>query len=235
MAKLPTIKENEDALQMSKGERANVYDLLPQYVQEAIDTIPEDYRLLEERELRKTLKPNASVQALRNSFWVEYARCIDNRSKLSISKIISGICNIEYFSQVVLKHPMMVEWMMRPPVSYNRAMEESLHFGVERLREILELPISYTKVDSNGFERVIIDHKAADLILKAFTIVDTRVKGSVVQRQQNLNVSGTMSELKTVMESASMDDIKRKVWELKRREAEAGGVVVEVESEEVSS
>lgn len=235
MAKLPLIKENEDALEMSGGERRRVYDLVPPYVQAAIDTIPEELRLKEERELRNHVRPNASVQALRNSFWVEYARCIDSGSKFSISRIISGICNIEYFSQVVLKHPAMVEWMMRPPVSYNRAMEESLSFGVERLREILELPISYTKVDSNGFEKTIIDHKAAELVLKAFIIADTRVKGSVLQRQQTMNVSGTMSELKSAMESASMDDIKRKIWELKRREAEAGGVVVEVQSEEVSS
>lgn len=233
---------DENVLDLSVEERRNVRDMLPPYIKEAIDSIPDELRLMDERELRKHVKPNPSVQALRNSFWVEYARCMDRGANwMKVSNVISGICSIEYWAQVVLKSPGLVEWVLRPPISYNRAMEEALYFGVEKIREILELPFQRKSIDpKTGFDMVIVDTKVAELVLKAFMLIDTRVKGSVVQRSETktLQVNASMKEVKQAMEAESMEEIEKKLKDLRKRDAELEHKdvnVIEVEGEEISS
>lgn len=236
---IPTNKENEDALELSTEERKSVREMLPPYVREAVDSVPEELKLMDEKQLRKHVKPNPSVQALRNSFWIEYARCLDKGVEwMRISNIISGICSIEYWTHVVMKSSGLVEWVLRPPISYNKAMEEALYFGVEKLREIMDLPFVTTRVDpKTGFEVQIIDTKVADLVLKAFMIADTRVKGSVVQRSETktLNVQAKMSDVKGAMESQSMEDIERKLKDLRKRDQLLESTVIEIDGEKASS
>lgn len=231
-----------EALELSSEERKSVTEMLPPYVCNAIAEIPENLRLMDDRELRRHVRPNPTVQALRNSFWIEYARCIDKETKwLSISQIISGICSIEYWAQAVLKSPGLVEWVLRPPISYTRAMEEALYFGVEKVRDILDLPFKSTVIGKDGFEREVIDTKVAELVLKAFMIIDTRVKGSVIQRSEikSLNVTASNNELRNAMEAQSMEELNKKLKELQKKEASLDmqtveATVVEASTEEIS-
>lgn len=243
MVQLPE-STTEDALQLAGEERRTLISMLPPYVKEAAEKIPEQLRYMDEKELRKYVRPNPSVQALRNSFWLEYARCIDKEGQwLKIGNILSGICTIEYWAQVVTKNSGMMEWILRPPISYNKAMEEALYFGVERIREILELPFTYNMIDPRtGKEREVVDSKAAELVLKAFMIIDNRVKGSVLQRSEtkSLQVNASMKEVQGVMEGQSMEEIEKKLKDLRKKDAALEANIVEAEvvkasGEEISS
>ena len=79
-------------------------------------------------------------------------------------------------------------WIFCPPISYQVAMRNILHKGTERLMEIMSLPI----IDDQGKpdSRVIVN------ILRAFQLVDIRVKGAVTQKlqiqQQTHNINQTI-------------------------------------------
>lgn len=209
-----------------------VYALLPPYVQQAIDRVTADLKYLDEKELKSRIKPNAPVDALRYSFWVEYNRVVDKGGRFLISNVISGICTIEYFSNVVLKEPGFVEWMIRPPISYKKAMEETLQFGLGRLREIMEVPIYKARrgkdgrllKDSDGYNLMDFDSKAAEAILKAFSMVDQRVKGAVAQKNLNLNADLSGEQMQKMVEHSSMEDIEKALYRLRRREKELDGI-----------
>lgn len=218
-------------------EERTFYDMCPDYLQRAIGRVPEHMRLMEERELRKLVRPNSAVSALRNSFWLEYNRQQEHGGHFKISNILAGICTIEYFSGVVCKTPGMVAWITRPPISYSRAMEEILSYGLERLREIMEMPFQKTVVDKKGFERITVDTEAAKLVMKAFHLVDQRKHGAYVQK--NLHLSGNIgaNQVRELAAHDSMEDIDRRIRALKAKEKELEQPgVIEVTSEvEVSS
>ena len=193
--------------------------IMPHYAQVAFKAVPEELRFMDERELRAHVKPNSSVEALRNSFWVEYAKARDKCLRMQMSSVYSGICSAEYFINNVLKSPGMTAWVMRPPVDYSRAMEALLIFGIERLREIMEAPVYKTTRDKHGIMTRSLDADAAKVVLKAYELVDMRMKGNFTQRSEvkSLHVHADVKEL---AEKDSMEDIERRLRDLRKRERE---------------
>lgn len=219
------------------ADYTEVYDLLPPYVQNAINRIPETLKVMDEKELRKFVKPNQAVDSLRTSFWLEYERSKAKNVKFLISNVIAGICTKEYFAHVVLQSSGAVEWMIRPPMSYQKAMEEALQFGLSKLREIMEMPLTKPLKDKKGevvrdkkgYIVMEPDHKAADLVLKAFAMADLRVKGAVAQRVEmksmHLTANVNANEMQRLAESNTMEDLDKKLKQLRAKEKELDGSV----------
>lgn len=203
-------------------DEKTIYEMVPPYVKTAFDSVPEYLRYLDESKLRKEVRPNSAVCALRNSFWMEYQKVFDKGGQFLVSNVIAGICTIEYFSKFVLTNPILVSWIMRPPIHYTKAMEEILSYGLERLRQIMELPFEESYIDKNGFEKKKIDSRTAELVLKAIAFVNLQARGSVVQKHElktlSLNANVSEGKLMGIAASLSMKDIDEKLEQLRKKE-----------------
>ena len=155
--------------------------------------------------LRKYLKPDERDERLRLSFWDEYNLVTAGtyKRRMRLESILSGICNNNTWEKIYACNDKKLLWVLTPPKSYVQSMNYILHLGTERLSEIMSLPIK----DEEGN----VDHKAASLILKAFEMVDMRVKGGIIQKmqveQKNLNVHvSAPSDLEAIR---GIDDISK--------------------------
>lgn len=155
--------------------------------------------------LRKYLKPDERDERLRLSFWDEYniVTAGTYKRRMRLESVLSGICNNTTWEKIYACNDKKLLWVLTPPKSYVQSMNYILHLGTERLSEIMSLPIR----DEEGN----VDHKAASLILKAFEMVDMRVKGGIIQKmqveQKNLNVHvSAPSDLEAIR---GIDDISK--------------------------
>ena len=143
-----------------------------------------------EGELRDHLQPDERDERVRLAFWDEYNHSTQCGKKMSIAAMLQGCMSWEAWVTVFEPSDKKMLWVLCPPISYQTAMRNILHVGTERLMEIMRLPI----VDENGKA----DSKTIVNILKAFQLVDLRVKGAVMQKlqiqQQSLNVHATMNQ-----------------------------------------
>ena len=160
-----------------------------------------EYMELSEEELKKRVRPNLTFKRLRTNFWREYEMLHRNfgrapatlEKSISIYRICVGICTNEYFASKIATNDLFLSWIIRPPVNYEVAMEESLQHGLDRMREILNFPLYKGKYNKDGIpvcdkytgEQVLEpDEKIANLLLKTVAFLDLRVKGAIPQKIQ---------------------------------------------------
>ncbi len=171
------------------------------------------YKLLREN----GQQPNATDNRLRISFWMEYDRAQTERRQMDMSAVVSGVCSKQYFYERYLTAPAKAAWLVTPPSNYVVVAQEALTFGLEELRDILEL----SHVLPNGR----VDTKLAELKAKIVAMLDQRVKGAVTQRieqkNMNLNVTTTDAAVAHKVASENMEDLEKRLKELERRERRA--------------
>jgi hypothetical protein len=201
----------------------SLINIVPERVSERIKEIPPELFQLEPKELEKlTPKKEFTLtdSRLRTAFWIEYGRSQEVMKNMRMDNVYGGICTAPYFYQTVLLDKVRLAYILQPPTNYNIAMEEALHLGVDRLREILDLPI----IDENGKP----NPKVADVILKTVQMLDMRVKGAIIQRieQKNLNVSVDAKKMNNQIDEAqSVDEIDRKLRELEEKANKVKGYI----------
>lgn len=160
-------------------------------------------------------RPTPSDNRLRLKFWDEYDRAQATGTKINISNVVRGVVMPEYFTQTFLDRPEKIAWLMCPPASYIVKMEEALAFGIEQLRDILQLPHVNPTTSK-------VDTKLAELKAKIVAMMDLRVKGAIPQKieQRNMNLNVNMKE-ETVMShmvERSQAEIDEKIRELEKRD-----------------
>ncbi len=210
---------------------------LKKFFQEHSLTEPELFNK-DERDLYKLLRsreetPSPTDNRLRLKFWFEYDRCQEAGSFFNISNVIAGVTTKDYFDRGYLSKPNKVAWLLCPPTNYLVKAEEALEFGLEQLRDLLEQPNMLTSGKVNV--------RVVELKLKIVQMLDSRVKGAVVQRSVNLNVGATDSVVRKNLLSESMEDLQKqiKTLEARNRAAQNAGLVpirtqksvIDVESE----
>lgn len=195
-------------------------NLVPKSVKDAMLRVPEAFLNMDERELEK-LTPKQSFtlvdRRLRTAFWLEYARATDAGTALNLANVYQGVCSRAYFYNYVIESQPRLAYLLLAPTDYRIAMEEALLFGVDRLREILDLPI----YDPSGKP----DPKIADVILKTVAILDQRVKGAVIQKIQQHTVHESKGGGKPTESPETMVEIEAKLASLR---AQAGTIEVPV-------
>jgi hypothetical protein len=206
-------------------ERMNprsLINLLPDGVQsdliEATRAKPELFTM-DERTLflhlrAQAIQPTPTDNRLRLSFWVEYDRAQFEVTKMNMTPIYAGVCVRQYFYSTYLKNAWKVAWLLCPPTNYVKKLEEALDFGIDRMRDILEM----SPMDERGKPNV----KLMELQTKITIALDQRAKGSYTQRieQKSVNLQIGTSD-KAVAQAAltgSMDEIQKRMKELERRE-----------------
>ncbi len=190
--------------------------------------------LMDERDLYRKLKkedklPSATDNRLRLKFWIEYDRCLQDGGKFIIGNVYANTISTEYFYNKYLKRPDKIAWLLCIPTGYKTKAEEALEFGLEQLRDVLELPHSFKRI-IKGREVEYIDSKLAMVKLSIVKMLDDRLKGGVIQRIEQKSLSITeqrhIHETKTNLTESDMD---KKIKELELRERRAlnlpGGII----------
>lgn len=81
--------------------------------------------------------------AIRNRFWVEYARFleeVDHRGKMSMPFVLGRGIAKEVFYKHVATDPLRLAYILRKPARYDEQVSSILNKANEKLREILDLP-----------------------------------------------------------------------------------------------
>lgn len=214
---LPTIQE--DVFQ--RTEPRALINLVPTQVQSAmLDAQKKEPELfgLDERDLFKKLRqsertPSPTDNRIRLAFWMEYDSSQAEGRDFNIAKAYSGICNRQFFYQHYLHSAARVAWLITAPVGYETKMEEALDYGLDRMREYLEIDAMV-----GGKPNV----KLMELQAKIVAMFEMRVKGGIVQRTEtkNLNLSVSTTDRRVAQATAelSMEALEKRLKELDKRE-----------------
>lgn len=150
---------------------------------------------------------------IRVAFWMEFNRAMDANTNMAIPRVYGGICGTDYFNNEFMRKPEKVAWMLTPPVSYTIAMEESLVYGIEKLREVLDFPL-YDRTTGKP------DVRVGELILKVVQQMDLRVKGAVLQK--SVNVHAHIGAPTGISAGESMTDLDARIKELEKQVDQTG-------------
>lgn len=191
-----------------------VSDSVRECILSARDTRPEWFDL-NERELlvklrEKRLPPTPADNRIRLNFWFEYGQAIAEGRKMNMAALYSNVMTEEAFYTRYVKRPENLAWMLTPPASYNTVIEEALQFGLEQLRDVLELP----NLDSKGR----VNTKLIELKARVVAMLDQRVKGAIVQRSMQVQVHATDKAAMKMATELTMEDIERRLAELHKKD-----------------
>lgn len=191
---------------VSDTYQLDVMSMVEDAIAQRIAAIPDFVFNMSNAELFNKANPTPLEYALRTAFWREYDKLYLNNYanvKMKAKDICNGICTPGYFYNI-LKKPAVCLWMIKPKQTYHREMEAILSRGIERLWEIIEIPI----FDETGKA----DHRLAGVVLQAIKQVEDRVQGMAVQRTQAVTVN--LSDKNPAVTGKSMEDINAKIREL---------------------
>ncbi len=182
----------------------------------AIGNIPTDLLAMSEEMLKQEFKardykPSITENRLRHAFWREYNIVQATRRKtIRMGQVLAGCCHANFFRKHIMSDPHKLAWILCPPSEYMKSLEEALMFGIDQLRDILEMPLT----DPMG----IVDSKLAATKLEIVRMIDMRVKGAVIQKTQNLHATVPASQLAPPDESASesLEKINERLRDLER-------------------
>lgn len=170
-------------------EPRSFLNILPEAMKQAVLSIPEDLLNKEEDELLKILeekhryKPTASLESMRNNFWMEHDRVSVTRTEIiNQSNIYLGVVSREYFTKMLKESPHILAYILCRPPEYEAVMRGLLNLSTRKIRDVLNLPLQ--KADGS-----IQDAKIIELVLKAAAMVDLRAKGGYIQRSETKNLT----------------------------------------------
>lgn len=175
-----------------------------------------------ERELARLLKdsnrqPSPTDNRLRLNFWLEYENAQLNIKDITLARVAAGICSHAYFTDKYLRHSHKVAWLLTPPASYEIVVAEALQFGMEQMREILDL--------ENTFPNGQINLKLLEIKAKIVGMMDLRLKGLPTQKIEQKSMSYTYhdsaKEVAGAAEAHSMAQLQERIKDLERRERRA--------------
>ena len=221
---IETSNSSVDVELFNKENKKSVYNLMPQTYRTKLDEMGGlgEYTGMEEWEIKREIKLTPTLNRLRYSFWNEYYRAIDNGIAMKGRNVYAGVCSVEVYHKI-LKSKANIAWILTPPTDTVTALRETLHYGFDRIREILDLPlykVESVRVGKDEWEdREVVDEKVAQLMLKAVAMIDLRLHGSYVQvhkvEQKTTNVNLSMKEQPHQAQVVEVDDIDKKLLELR--------------------
>lgn len=179
----PEVKVTHDIVMLDKNDERSLVNLVPPKVKEAILRVAEEnpeYLELNERYLHKVLEPSDSDDKVRLSFWKEYNRAQDFEQNMKMVNVYGLLMSNENFF-LLLRDNKRVAWMIKPPEEYMISLEASLNHGKDNLNKLMKMKL----FDEQGN----LKKTEANIFIKAYELLDNRVKGAVVQKIEQKTAS----------------------------------------------
>jgi hypothetical protein len=148
---------------------------------------PELLEMTEEN-LIDIVKPTPAVRQARITLWEEYSLAKQNRRRMVHSMMHRGT-SAKWMAKYVWSENKKLAFLICPPVSYATQLKEAHDLGLKKIREIIASKI--TDDEGNLLPR------SADVVLKAFAVLDIRLKGAVVQKidQRTIQVTKNLDKV----------------------------------------
>lgn len=175
-----------------------------------IKEIPQNILEQGERHLRETAKPTKIDMMIRVNLWKEYERAIKSGTKMNTTKVYAGVCDSANFYNRIIKNPRKLAWIITPIPSYASTINYLFMKSLERLEEIISLPLK----DSRNKLQAPIVNKVYD----AAVDIINRVAGTPVQRTANYSqvTNNTPNSPKTIKDiDAEIKQLEQKLDERK--------------------
>lgn len=163
-------KITEDQLEQYVSKYNDAILLAPLAIQKSMLLVDQALMDLDDAALEKKYPCAEKTHNLRVSFWEEYHQALKDMRPMDIHNVYNKVCTQNYFFSFVIKSTKHCVWLYRPTKNYHLDRDQTLREGLERIREIIALPIK----DPSGK----INTAAANLILRAVKMIDDRVNGS---------------------------------------------------------
>jgi len=196
-----------------------------------------------EKELYRHLKaegkaPDAVVNTIRLKLWMEFERCMagDGR-RIEIFKVLGETMRCVNFEKFMLSRPDRAAWMLCPPTSYTMKVEEALNFGLDKLREILDLDVVEERTLKNGDVRRMVNVKLGELQAKIVNMMDIRIHGAARQvisqttRSMNVHMDVGARQVGEAIEGLTAEELDRQIKSLELRERQALNLPLEIPTE----
>lgn len=163
-----------------------------------------------ERELYNELRPSDTDDKMRLLFWKEYNRAQDRGKRMLMGNIYSPVMTHENF-RLFLGSDKRVAWMLKPPEEYMISLEAALNRGKDTISKLMSMDL----FDSKGkIKRV-----EASIFLKAYELLDNRVKGSVVQRIEQKTASVHVHKREQLPQGQG-DELRKELDELRKKQVD---------------
>lgn len=164
-----------------RSDPRSLINIMPKEAVRTVEQLELTWFEMGEADLQLFLKPAHDVNIIRLAFWKEFDAASASLTKMTLKGMMQYLGGLPSFHVMrVMQEPKSLMWLITPPVSYDNTLEEALLRGLKRVNEILDLPI----VTPDG-----IDHKTAELILKATAYLDIRKFGKPTERIETTNKS----------------------------------------------
>lgn len=168
----------------------SLVNIVPEELKLALKSIPRDLVFMDEKALKKKVKPSDTLNYVRLNFWLEYNRAQQRRGNMSVAAIIRGVGHKEWLYNVVFKDPVKMAWVVTPPTDYAIIQQDILHAGLDKLRQALRVPLYIeTRVettDPEGNTKVKTTRKPNVAVIKEIREItrwlSDRVQGTMVQK-----------------------------------------------------
>lgn len=201
---------NIDDIDISRVD-LDIYPLLPDMIQKIVNKIPEGYLNKTEDQFLKIYEPNKYDRHLRINLWSEFRDVVtESRGIISFSRVYGPIMSKHQFDTYVLTNLKRVAWMLIPPLNYEIQMENLLDLSMQRMEEILRLPIYKKETKKDGKTVEVLDTKVLGVITNVALKMREAVKGTPVSRNININ-----AETRQLPSNAT--EIDKRIQELKKK------------------
>lgn len=169
---------------------------------------------LDEKALKRAVSPSPTDNRLRLAFWIEYDRAQAEQKNMNLSNVYGGVCTRFFFEEVWLKVPQRMAWLLCMPIAYDVALQESVAYGLDTMREILEMDHTTPRG---------VNAKLLELKVKVFAMLDMRLKGAYTQTLKNLNLNVSTSDKQVAkhLASGSMEEVEARLKYLQKKERQA--------------
>lgn len=178
-----------------------------------------EYLDLDEQTAKKQFKKSLSLNVLRlrMSLWQEYELARQRNRKMRATQIYAGVCSQLTWSKTLADNEKLA-FIVTPPSDYLVVLKEAHSAGLDSLREIVSAKV----VDEDGY----LLPKAADAVIKAFALLDMRLKGAIIQRvdtrvlsksmNMNVNLPSGGDTMKNQLPH-DMDEVDRQLAEVREK------------------
>ncbi|RPI85007.1 MAG: hypothetical protein EHM34_02620 [Nitrosopumilales archaeon] len=180
----------------------SLYNMVPDIVRNFMVNIPKEYFYKSEDSFRKEIEPSKVEIALRRGFWREYNQSLMSCTNMQLTRIHKGICNrttaILHFSNLKF-----LSWVLASPMDDINNLEAIYEKSLENLEQIMTMDLTDVK---GG-----VDTKKAQVFLSAFKAVEDRVKGGVINRSENKNLTVKIEERVMEERDKRIENLKKKL------------------------
>jgi hypothetical protein len=159
----------------------------------------------EETVLSNTLKPSRVDNTLRYCLWTEHAFAVERgEPRINCSRVYAPVCSKQTWHTIIKSR--RVFWILTPPVDIMAMNRMAYQKGIEKLYDILDLPVT----DKDGK----VNASLANLQMKIFALLDVRLNGPIThkheisQTNRNVHIGVSADQVKKLFEQAQKEAIK---------------------------